>query len=70
MAATSAAVACPACGSTNVVAIPLSLIRSRYFKCGTCVVTFREIADDIEAPDIERFNTGFAPPEGNKKAPG
>ena len=56
------AVACPACGSTNVVGIPLSLIRSRYFKCGDCVVTFREITEDADAPDIERFNTGFLPP--------
>ncbi len=39
----------------------MSLIRSRYFKCGNCVVTFREIVED-EAPDIERFNTGFLPP--------
>jgi transposase-like protein len=59
------AVTCPACGSTNVAGIPLSLIQARYFKCGDCVVTFREITDD-DAPDIERFNTGFLPPEGSE----
>jgi transposase-like protein len=51
---------CPACGSIDVAAIPLSLIESRYYKCQACVVTFRELAEAEEPADVERLNQAFA----------
>jgi transposase-like protein len=57
------AVKCPACGSSNVDRIPLSLISTPYFRCGVCVATFREVAKEREAVDTSRLDV---PPAGNK----
>jgi hypothetical protein len=54
---------CPSCGSTDVAAVPLSLIEAKYYKCGNCVVTFRAPSREGERPDIARFNQGFIPPD-------
>jgi DNA-directed RNA polymerase subunit RPC12/RpoP len=56
------AVRCPSCGSTDVTAIPLSLIQAKYYKCVTCIVTFRALSREEEPADIERFNRGWALP--------
>jgi DNA-directed RNA polymerase subunit RPC12/RpoP len=53
------AVQCPSCGSTNVTAIPLSLIEARYYKCAACTVTFRAASRNEEPADIDRFNQGW-----------
>jgi predicted RNA-binding Zn-ribbon protein involved in translation (DUF1610 family) len=57
---------CPSCGSTKVTAVPLSLISTRYYQCGNCVVTFRAPATKDEYPDLERFNQGWSLPPGEK----
>jgi transposase-like protein len=62
------AVKCPACGSSNVDRIPLALISTRYFKCGACVVTFREMAKERETVDTSRLDAGTPFPPGGKKS--
>jgi DNA-directed RNA polymerase subunit RPC12/RpoP len=67
MADPTPAIQCPSCGSTNVAAVPLSLIEAKYYKCGNCVVTFRAQPQEKDRPDIERFNQGwFVPPDDKK----
>jgi DNA-directed RNA polymerase subunit RPC12/RpoP len=68
MAEPTPAIQCPACGSTNVAAVPLSLIEAKYYKCGNCVVTFRVSPQQQERPDIERFNRGWSLPPDDKKS--
>jgi hypothetical protein len=62
------AIKCPSCGSTDVAAVPLSLIETKYYKCGNCIVTFRAPSQG-ERPDIDRFNEAwFLPPDDKKKS--
>jgi len=61
------AVKCPACGSSNVDRIPLCLISTRYFKCGACVATFREMAKECEVVDTSRLDAdALVAPTGKK----
>ena len=53
------ALQCPACGSTDLAPVHLSLIRARYYKCGNCIVTFRAAPREEERADINRFNQGW-----------
>lgn len=57
--APASAVRCPSCGSTDVAAIPLSLIQSKYYQCVVCIVTFRVAPENGEYADIDRFNRDF-----------
>lgn len=70
MGARPAVVKCPACGSVSVAAIPLFLIESRYYKCLTCVVTFRESSEANEPADVERLHQAFDDLYGPGKKPG
>jgi hypothetical protein len=58
---------CPSCGSSNVAPIPLSLIAGQYYKCGSCVVTFRASPPVEEPPDVGRFNNGWSIPPDKPK---
>ena len=69
MGAGQPVVKCPACGSVDVAAIPLFLIESRYYKCRTCVVTFRESGKAQEPADVERLNQAFADLYGPGRKP-
>jgi len=61
-----AAVKCPACGSTDIVAIPLAFIESRYYRCGACVATFRELAREHEPVDTFPLGRDTSDPGGKK----
>jgi ribosomal protein L37AE/L43A len=66
--ATQIAVKCPACGSSNVDRIPLFLISTRYFKCGACVATFRDMARECEEVDTSRLDAEALFPHAGKKS--